>query len=190
MIVGCHNFIKVTKEMIMTVPTHRMETNISLLRNLQIYFRCIEEGSKAHKIYRKVNKKLRGITSTFQLSPSSVPVVLSLAQFSRTEICFNPGYYTHIHPYKLYLSHFLTTQEAEIWYGSLIKPNYVNQLTSQPPASLPEILWQAMIFLFWSYIHHFKSNFDGVKSKVGLLNWYNLSSYLASLPEIPWLVQM
>ena len=36
------------------------------------------------------------------------------------------------------------------------------------------------LFLFWSYLSHFKSNFDCVKSKVGLFNSYNLSSYLAS----------
>ena len=44
---------------------------------------------------------------------------------------------------------------------------------------------------FWSYLIHFILEFDGVKSKVGLLNPCNLSRYLASppasLPEMPWL---
>ena len=30
-----------------------------------------------------------------------------------------------------------------------------------------------MIFLFWSYLNHFKSNFDSVKSRIGLLNSCN-----------------
>ena len=44
---------------------------------------------------------------------------------------------------------------------------------------------------FWSYLSHFILNFDGVKSKVGLLNPCRLSSCLASPPasppEMPWL---
>ena len=38
----------------------------------------------------------------------------------------------------------------------------------------------SMIFLFWSSLIHFMSDFDCVKNKVGLLNLYNLSSNLAS----------
>ena len=38
----------------------------------------------------------------------------------------------------------MSIQEAEIWYGSCIQPNQVNQLTSQPLASLPEMLWLAI----------------------------------------------
>ena len=52
------------------------------------------------------------------------------------------------------------------------------------------MLCLAMPF-FWSYLSHFILDFDVVKSKVGLLNPCNLSSYLAnppaSLPEMPWL---
>ena len=36
----------------------------------------------------------------------------------------------------------------------------------------------------------FETDFDGVKSKVDLLNWYNQSSYPASLPEMPWLAMI
>ena len=50
---------------------------------------------------------------------------------------------------------------------------------SEPPASLPEMLWLAMIFLLWAYVTHFKTDFDEVKNKVGLLNWFNQSTYLA-----------
>ena len=85
------------------------------------------------------------------------------------------------HPGQVYLSHFQTSQEAEGWYGSFIGPNQVNQLTSQPPASLPEMLWLAIIFLFGSYLSHFKSDFHCVKNKVGSFNSYNLSSYVASI---------
>ena len=52
--------------------------------------------------------------------------------------------------------------------------------TRQPPAGLPEMPWLAMIILFWSYLSHFKTDFDCVKSKVGLFNIYNQSSYLAN----------
>ena len=45
-----------------------------------------------------------------------------------------------------------------------------NYLTSQSPASLPEMSWLAMIFLFWSDLSHFKLDVDGVKTKVGILN--------------------
>ena len=72
-------------------------------------------------------------------------------------------------PGKVYLSNFQHTQQAEIGYG-----------TSQPPDSLPKMLWLAMILLFWLYLSHFKSSFDCVKSKVGLFNSYNQSSYLVS----------
>ena len=41
---------------------------------------------------------------------------------------------------------FQTTKESEIWDGTFIQPNLVNQLTSQPPASLPEMPWLALIF--------------------------------------------
>ena len=44
---------------------------------------------------------------------------------------------------------------------------------------------------FWSYLSHFILDFDGVKSKLGLLNPCNLSNYLAippaSLPQMPLL---
>ena len=70
-----------------------------------------------------------------------------------------------------------TTKEAEIGNGTFIQPSQANQLTSQPPASLPEMPWLAIIFLFWSYLSHFQSDFDCVKS---LFNLYNQSSYLAS----------
>ena len=83
-------------------------------------------------------------------------------------------------PRKVVLSHFQTTQEAEIWYGSFIQPNLVNQLTSQSQASLPEIPWLAMILLFWPYLSHFQSDFNGVKSKFGLPYCYNFTSYLTS----------
>ena len=52
--------------------------------------------------------------------------------------------------------------------------------TKSTTASIPEMQWLAMIFLFWLYLSHFKTDFDGAKSKVGLLNWYNQSIYLAS----------
>ena len=32
-----------------------------------------------------------------------------------------------------------------------------------------------------SIFSHFKTDFYGVKSKVGLLNWYNLNVYLAAI---------
>ena len=32
--------------------------------------------------------------------------------------------------------------------------------------------------LFWPYLSHFQSEFDGVKSKAGLFNQDNLSSYI------------
>ena len=47
--------------------------------------------------------------------------------------------------------------------------------------------WLAMPF-FWSYLSQLILDFDGVKSKVGLLNPCNLSSYLASPQEMQWLV--
>ena len=47
-----------------------------------------------------------------------------------------------------------------LWRVSFIEPNQVNQLTNQPPASLPEMMWLPLIFLFWSYLSHFKSNFE------------------------------
>ena len=39
--------------------------------------------------------------------------------------------------------------------------------------------WLAIIFLFWSYLSHFKSDYDGVKSKVGPFNQgsQNLTSW-------------
>ena len=82
----------------------------------------------------------------------------------------------HTHPGHVYLSH----SGAKIWYGGFISPSYVNQLTCQPPASLPERPWLAMIFFFWSYLSHFYSDFDCVKSKVSLFNLYNITSFLAS----------
>ena len=64
----------------------------------------------------------------------------------------------------------------------VIKPYSTNlgQLARWPSASHQLLPWLALIYLFWSYLSHFKSHFYEVKSKVGLLNWYNLSSYLAS----------
>ena len=40
---------------------------------------------------------------------------------------------------------------------------------AQVATSLSEILWIAMICLFWSYFSHLKSNINGTKSKVVLL---------------------
>ena len=37
------------------------------------------------------------------------------------------------------------------------------------------------LLLLWPYIFHMKSVFYAVKSKVGLLNWYNLNVYLAAI---------
>ena len=43
-------------------------------------------------------------------------------------------------------------------------------LIDSKPASLPEMLWLAMVWLFKPYISHWKSDFDGVKNKDGQLN--------------------
>ena len=53
----------------------------------------------------------------------------------------------------------------------------IHQLVSHKCPLLP---WLALIFLFWSYLSHFQSDLDCVKSKVGFFNLYNQSSYLAS----------
>ena len=41
------------------------------------------------------------------------------------------------------------------------------------------VYWWAKILLFWPYLSYFKSDSDCVKSKVGLLINYNLTSHLA-----------
>ena len=104
----------------------------------------------------------------FKFSASSVQFELRLS--------LKPGYnhpYPHPHPGKQRYS-------TEICYGSFIQPNQVIQLTSQPPASLPQILWLAIIWLFWPYLSHLKSNYNGVKIKGSLLREYNLNSYQTS----------
>ena len=40
-------------------------------------------------------------------------------------------------------------------------------------ASLPEMRWIAVSLYFWSYLNHFKSELNGVKSQVCLLDQYN-----------------
>ena len=43
----------------------------------------------------------------------------------------------------------------------------------------------------WLYLRHFKTDFDCIKSKVGLFKTYNQSSYQAGhiLPEMLWLAR-
>ena len=53
--------------------------------------------------------------------------------------------------------------DTEIWYEGFIQ--------------------QQLARIFWSYLSHFKSDFDSVKSKIGILNSYNP---LASRQEMLW----
>ena len=46
----------------------------------------------------------------------------------------------------------------------------IEDLFNQTRSTLPEMLWLAMIFLFWSYLSYLDSDFDGVRIKAGLLN--------------------
>ena len=49
--------------------------------------------------------------------------------------------------------------------------------TSYKPASLSEMPWLAKILLFSLFLSNFKTDFEGAKSRVGLLNQYNVTSY-------------
>ena len=53
-----------------------------------------------------------------------------------------------------------------------------SQLASYLSASLPEMRWDQAPN---PYLNNFKSDLDGMKSKVSPLNWFNLTSYLAHL---------
>ena len=85
-----------------------------------------------------------------------------------------------------YLSHFETTLEAEILYGSFTKPNQVNQPTRQPSSSFQEMPGLAPIFVFWSYLSH-QFDFDGVKKKLCL--WLTLLIQYYQLPNPIYKIQ-
>ena len=66
-----------------------------------------------------------------------------------------------------YLSHVKSDldgvkRKVGLWFTKLTQSK---QLTSKPPACLPELPWLAMIFSFWPYYFYFKSDFDGWKRK-------------------------
>ena len=63
-------------------------------------------------------------------------------------------------PRQLYLSHFYATWEAAIWYGTKL-----GQVASNPQEKL-----LLSITLYWSYVSNLNSDFDGLKSKVGLIH--------------------
>ena len=43
-----------------------------------------------------------------------------------------------------------------------------------------------MIFLFWSYLSHFKLDFDSLENKIDLLNAFYLSNYQASFQLVSY----
>ena len=61
----------------------------------------------------------------FQLA-SSVPVQLGIEISLNISVTRHPPH----PPGQVYLSYFLTTFDAEIWYGTFIQPNEVNWSTS------------------------------------------------------------
>ena len=72
-----------------------------------------------------------------------------------------------ISPAKLRFNHFCPTLFGHKFFHP--KKCCLKKITSKPPASLPEMLLLAIIFLFWSYLSNFHSDLDCLKSKVGLL---------------------
>ena len=91
-----------------------------------------------------------------------------------------------------YLSHFILDFDGVKCKVGLLNPCNLSNYLASPPASLPEMTWLAMIFLW--YRNHCKLDFVGVKSKIGLPNFHNSNQILinptyqtkSTKKKLPW----
>ena len=95
------------------------------------------------------------------LLESSVPFQ---GQSSLTEVCLNISA-RPAHPEKYNVATSRLPWKLKFGMEALF-----NQTNKSTTASLPEMQWLAMIFLFWLYLSHFKTDFDGAICTIKVAN--------------------